>query len=103
MHGTLLAMAGSIGIDTLFYASAFNLSGHFQIIQHKIEHLKINNFNDRNASSMDLIDIIKYHKNIIDMCNELTKLYQPILFTQFLISSVQICVIAFQLTLVKKN
>ena len=97
VQSTYLAAVGSTAIDTLFYASAFNLSGHLKIIQYNLEHLEFNGIiND----SEGLCCIISKYTQIIDTCNDLTDVYKPILLTQFLISSLQICVIAYQLTLV---
>lgn len=103
-HATFFAAFGATAIDTLFYASAFNLSGHFIIIQKRMRSLRFERFGKekelRSIAFREMRDLIQYHNRTIDLSNELTATYEPILFGQFLISSLQICVIAFQLTLV---
>lgn len=104
---TYLAAVGSVGIDCLFYGSSFNISSHFQIIQKKIRKTTFEEFIVHPATrvtksvvSKEFRDIIKYHQKVLDICKEFENLYSAVLFIQFLITSVQLCVIAFQLTLV---
>lgn len=106
MQATFLSAFGATGIDTLFYASAFNLSGHFEVIQSKILQFKYetnHSANNKKELSRDFDELIRYHRQIIDMCEDLTQAYKPIVFMHFLISSLQMCVIAYQLTLVCKT
>lgn len=106
VQSTFLSAFGATGIDTLFYAASFNLSGHFQAIQNRFCHLQYETVQQcsngkRTRLSREFLALIRYHNNILDQCTELTNVYKPILFCHFLISSVQICVIAYQLTLVR--
>lgn len=101
MQATFLSAFGATGIDSLFYASAFNLSGHFEVIQSKIINFKYETDRFTSKALCKEFDVlIRYHRQIIEMCEMLQSAYKPIVFMHFLISSLQICVIAYQLTLV---
>lgn len=101
-HGTYACVVGSSAIDTLFYAIAFNLCGHLRIIQSRAKSLIFESGPDskRVRLSDEFRDLIEYHKSIIGLCNELEDNFKPVIFVQIFISSLQICVIAYQLTLV---
>lgn len=100
---TYLAAIGSVGMDCLFYGSSINISSHFQIIQRKISDKtfdRIDASSGRRVVTKEFVDVIKYHQKVLDICGQFGHLYAAILFFQFLITSAQLCVIAFQLTLV---
>lgn len=91
----------AVGIDSLFAGFAFLLSAHFKIIQFNIKKLKFND-NKRNNSLIlrDLNIIINHHVCVLKLCVHVKKSYKFIIFFQFLISSLQLCLIGYQLTLV---
>lgn len=104
---TYLAAIGSVGMDCLFYGSSFNISSHFQIIQQKIRNMNFGRVVVQHESRIgtnvvteEFKDIIKYHQKVLDICEKFENLYSAVLFMQFMVTSVQLCVIAFQLTLV---
>lgn len=106
---TYLAAIGSVGVDCLFYGSSFNISSHFQIIQKKIRNTTFDQFtiqqethSGKRIIAEEIFEIIKYHQKVLNICDELQYLYSAVLFTQFTVTSVQLCVIAFQLTLVSR-
>lgn len=96
MQSTFLCALGTPAIDTLFYAVASNLSAHLRVIQRRAKYLQFDVVGYRRA----LRDLILYHQRIIHHTEYLTKTFQPILLVHFTVSSVQICVIAYQLSLV---
>lgn len=97
-QATFMCVFGSVGIDCLFYGCVFNISAHFQVIQRKILNFK---FSTGNAHTMyELKQFVRYHQKMLLLCEEFSELYSPMLFIQFLITAAQICVIAYQLTLV---
>lgn len=73
------------------------------VIQKRLRSFPFDRFNQFNsgAPKTDLRKLIQYHNRVIILANDFKDVYEPILFAQFLISSMQICVIAFQLTLVR--
>lgn len=106
---TYLAAIGSVGVDCLFYGSSFNISSHFQIIQKKIRNTTFDQFtiqqethSGKRIIAEEIFEIIKYHQKVLNICDEFQYLYSAVLFTQFTVTSVQLCVIAFQLTLVSR-
>lgn len=83
------------------YGCVINLLGHLKVIQHQL--LTINHENrSTNVVSKELCELIRYHTYVIDLCDELNDIASPFVFIQFVIASVQICVVAFQMTLVKE-
>lgn len=98
---TYNAMFLSLATDGLFYAAALNLSGHFKIIQNNIENLK---FEQSTMSGVQLSEnvrqVVKYHKKVKRLITDLNEIYKPVLLLQFALTSFQICVIGYQLTLV---
>lgn len=74
------------------------------VVQKRLRSFPFERFNRGalldSGPTAELRDLIQYHNRVINLANEFKDAYEPILFAQFLISSMQICVIAFQLTLV---
>lgn len=122
IQATFISACGATAVDTLFYASAFNLGGHFKAIRNRLENVNyekikfvkpmnqgikatqkigiLKNSFEQNKLYANLIAAIQYHQEIYEMCQIMLDAYRPVVFMQFLISSVQLCVIAYQLTLV---
>lgn len=100
-HGTFLAVAGSVGVDCMFYGWAFNISSHFQVIQKRFRNIKFDAIKSSPGKNRnDFMQTIRYHDKMLTLCNKCSDLYAPILFIQFMITALLICVIAYQLTLV---
>ena len=100
VQGTCHTALCSLVLDTLFYAFAHNLGGHLKIIQQYLIDLSVNAKNIALVRK-EIAQIMEYHKHVLDMSKELIELYKPILASQFLMSSLQLCVIGYQLTLVR--
>lgn len=85
----------AIGVDTLFCGFSFYVCAQFEIIEYDLLIDTRKKLNDQN----DIIEnVIKKHIDLIDLCDNLSKAYQPIVFSQFLISSLQLCTVGYQLT-----
>ncbi|CAO1433248.1 unnamed protein product [Diamesa tonsa] len=78
----------SISVDSLFIGFCLNICAHFQIIRSSTFK------EDFNYKSF-----IKCHQEIIVLCNDLNEIYVPVIFTQFLVCSVLLCGIGFQLVM----
>lgn len=98
-HGTVAATVGSLASDTLCYGCVVYLSGHFRVIQSQVLAIRHENASTTKISK-ELAQLIRYHMRIIDLCDDLNTIFSPVVFTQFLFASVQLCVVAFQMTLV---
>lgn len=127
VQATLLVALSAVGIDTLFYACAWNLAGHFRIVQQRFAAVALCSTGRRRASArndcgkMDVDDdvddadnddvgisaefrqLIGYHGRIIDLAARLSNVYESIMLAQFLLSSLLMCMIAYQLTLVRST
>lgn len=93
----------AVGIDTLFYACVCNIVGHLQILQHRFSSVQLHDKTNRSLRptlSREFRNMIVYHNKIISLADSLSDVYQPIMLMQFLITSLLLCVIAYQLTLV---
>lgn len=93
----------AVGIDTLFYACVCNIVGHLQILQHRFSSVQLHDKTNRSLRptlSREFRKMIVYHNKIISLADSLSDVYQPIMLMQFLITSLLLCVIAYQLTLV---
>lgn len=98
-YTTFVSVTAALAIDSLFYAFALNLSAHFRIVQHRMHGRR--NFQNRDGQlSSTFRRVIRYHRNVIELCTCLAYVYWPVVFTQLMITSMQLCVIAYQITLV---
>lgn len=74
-----------VGVDSLFFGACLNICTHFEIL--------------RESFDGDKEKFIKKHRSILELAEELNRLYKPVVFAQFLISSMLLCVIGFQLVM----
>jgi len=72
-----------IAIDCLFIGVSLNICGHFDIL--------------RNSYDGDSKKFIKQHQKLLKLSETFNKLFKPIVFTQFLVTSMLLCVLGFQL------
>lgn len=87
---------GTLTADTLCYGCVIYLSGHLKAIQTQLTKMKCGT-----TVPIKIAQLIRYHIRIIDVFEDFNSIASPIIFTQFSIASVQICVVAFQMTMVK--
>nr|AID61224.1 odorant receptor [Calliphora stygia] len=92
---TLAVVMYAVATDGLFVSFAINLVSHLKILQKSIEE---NTFlkSDEELHG-DLKSYIEYHNLILSLYNELREIYSPIVFGQFLMTSLQVCVIVYQM------
>lgn len=89
-YATCTTISGAVGVDTLFAGYIFNIVCHLNILQKRFHH--------RHDTAMQ--PLFEYHSHILELCSFLNEIYSEIVFTQFLISSLLLCAIGFQITLV---
>ncbi|XP_065364130.1 odorant receptor 82a [Calliphora vicina] len=92
---TLAVVMYAVATDGLFVSFAINLVSHLKILQKSIEDNKFVKSDEELHS--DLKSYIEYHNLILSLYNELRDIYSPIVFGQFLMTSLQVCVIVYQL------
>lgn len=88
----------AVATDGLFVSFAINLVSHLKILQKSIEDNKFLKSDEELHS--DLKSYIVYHNLILSLYNELRDIYSPIVFGQFLMTSLQVCVIVYQMVTV---
>ena len=86
----MMTFVFQISVDSLFIGFCLNICAHFKIIRSLT-------FKD----NLNYRAFIKYHQEILELCSCLNGIYFPVIFTQFLVSSVLLCVIGFQLVMVR--
>ncbi|KAM7364736.1 odorant receptor 82a [Cochliomyia hominivorax] len=92
---TLSVIMYAVATDGLFVSFCINLVSHLKILQKSIEgntFLKA----DKDLHN-ELKSYIEYHNLILSLYNELRHIYSPIVFGQFLMTSLQVCVIVYQM------
>lgn len=100
----LYSMYGAIGTDTIYYGAICNICGHFEIIKKRFEKIEFSK-NDLNNPkqklfSNEFVELIQYHKKIIEISERLREYYQPIIWGSFVLSPLALCVLIYQLLLV---
>lgn len=94
-----------IGVDNFFYGCTFNLSAHLKILQKKLTNIefevKSKMFNKLELSKV-FRHLCQYHSQILEICKELNEIYVTVILTQFLLSAMNLCVIAYHLSKVSK-
>ncbi|EDW80505.2 uncharacterized protein Dwil_GK11569 [Drosophila willistoni] len=92
---TTIVVVYASAIDGLFISFAINLRGHFQALQHDIRKAVYNDTKvDPQATIISLVD---YHVELLSLSKQLRLIYMPIVFGQFLITSLQVGVIIYQM------
>jgi hypothetical protein len=89
---------GAVAVDTLYSSSIIILCSHFKIIQKRFKALTQDDL--KTGARKSLFKIIEYHIFILDLCQCFKDFFEPIILAQFLLSSLLLCVLGFQLTMV---
>lgn len=84
-----------LGPDLILYAFITLISMNFDILCIRLRKLKVNSVPD-NAEK--LIELVKLHKTLIRLSENLEKIYSPSIFTNFFGASVLICLAGYQVT-----
>lgn len=83
-------------MDGLFFSFGTILSGHFKVLQKRIESL---DFSEDVSQSLE--NLITYHKELIDGGILLIENYKEVLIGLFVFSSCVICVLGFSIVTVR--
>lgn len=83
-------------VDGMFLTFSLNIKEHLIILQEKLKESSFCEF-DRNENKKILISLVKNHNKIIKITKKLSEAYAQIVFVQTLLTSVQVCVIGFQI------
>jgi len=83
-------------VDGLFISFAINLRAHFQALQQRIYELTFD-LNQEQAVQQQIIQVVQYHVQLLNLAKQLRITYTPIVFGQFLITSIQVGVIIYQI------
>lgn len=81
-------------VDGMFLIFSLNIKEHFIVIQ---DRFKESTFSNPLESRNKIRSMIIYHLNTLDVTEQLSRSFSVILFAQTLLTSVQVCVIGFQI------
>ncbi|KAH8359488.1 hypothetical protein KR093_006978 [Drosophila rubida] len=93
---TIAVVLYASAVDGLFISFAIHLRAHFLALQQRIRQLKLG-LADEAAVQQQLVHVVQYHVRLLDLANQLRATYMPIVFGQFLITSIQLGVIIYQI------
>ncbi|XP_067626408.1 odorant receptor 82a [Eurosta solidaginis] len=92
---TIAVVMHATSVDGLFVSFTTNLRGHFQALQYFIE---TNTFDKSDALlQRELGSYVKYHVHLLSMSKRVQDIFKPIIFGQFFMTSLEVCVIIYQL------
>uniref|UniRef100_A0A348AZT7 Odorant receptor n=1 Tax=Bactrocera dorsalis TaxID=27457 RepID=A0A348AZT7_BACDO len=94
---TIVVVMHATSVDGLFVSFTTNLRGHFQALQYFIE---TNTFDKSEALLQRELGIyVQYHVRLLGLAQSVQRIFKPIIFGQFLMTSLQVCVIIYQLVM----
>jgi len=96
---TIAVVLYASAVDGLFISFAINLRAHLQALQQRIQDLTFD-LPDQ-AVQEQIIQVVQYHVHILNLAKLLRITYMPIVFGQFLITSIQVGVIIYQILSVR--
>lgn len=107
VQATFAGVMGSLATDTFYYGSAVHLSGHLRIVQTLASQMGRDEIERRDGGGgggvtigCEFRKLLRRHAEVLGLCHDLRELCGPFVFGQFLVASLQLCVVAYQLTLV---
>lgn len=81
-------------VDGMFLIFSLNIKEHFIVIQ---DRFKESTFSNPLESRNKIKSLVIYHLNTLEVTEQLSQSFSVILFAQTLLTSVQVCVIGFQI------
>ncbi|XP_054725222.1 odorant receptor 82a [Anastrepha obliqua] len=92
---TFMVVMHATSVDGIFVSFTNNLRSHFQALQYFIE---TNTFDKSDALlQQELRVYVQYHTRLLALSENVQRIFKPIIFGQFLMTSLQVCVIIYQL------
>ncbi|CAG9801718.1 unnamed protein product [Chironomus riparius] len=70
-------------IDTTFFGICMNICAHFEILKIVIHDLEVKEF-------------VEYHQKVLNLAKHINRLFNPIIFGEYLVLSVLFCVLALE-------
>jgi len=98
---TVVVVAYASAVDGLFISFAINLRAHFQTLQRQIENWEFPS--SEPDTQIRLKSIVEYHVLLLSLSRKLRSIYTPTVMGQFVITSLQVGVIIYQLVTVSRT
>ncbi|XP_017133586.1 odorant receptor 67c [Drosophila elegans] len=96
-HGAYLAGIAFLCADLLLVVVITQICMHFSYISRRLEEHPCKSDEDRENIEF-LVGIIRYHDKCLKLCERVNDIYSFSILLNFLMASMQICFIAFQVT-----
>ncbi|XP_062141793.1 putative odorant receptor 98b [Drosophila sulfurigaster albostrigata] len=85
----------TVCVDTLFCSLTHNLCALFRIAQYKMQHFVGETLDD---TLSNVANILPLYQATLDMCNTLNRCFRPLISVQFLVASLHLCVLCYQVS-----
>ncbi|XP_060648508.1 putative odorant receptor 98b [Drosophila nasuta] len=85
----------TVCVDTLFCSLTHNLCALFRIAQYKMLHFVGETLDD---TLSNVANILPLYQATLDMCNTLNRCFRPLISVQFLVASLHLCVLCYQVS-----
>ncbi|XP_052834974.1 putative odorant receptor 98b [Drosophila gunungcola] len=85
----------TVCVDTLFSSLTHNLSALFKISQHKMLNFKGRSPRETHEN---LVHVFQLYDECLDLGHSLNGYFRPLIFAQFVASSLHLCVLCYQLS-----
>ncbi|XP_017119592.1 odorant receptor 82a [Drosophila elegans] len=92
---TVVVVSYASAVDGLFISFAINLRAHFQTLQRQIENSQFDL--PEKETQEGIKSLVDYHDLLLCLSRQLRSIYTPTVFGQFVITSLQVGVIIYQL------
>lgn len=101
VHICHLVAGGAITMECLATDYQIKISALLKILQDRYRNLRSCQTDRRSFNHFRAV--VNFHQEIIELENDLSSLYQPIIFAQFVVTAIAVCVIGFLLLLGLSN
>lgn len=81
-------------VDGMFLVFSLNIKEHFVIIQ---DMFKRSSFLNPLTNRMKIQNMIEYHLEVLEVTEQLSNCFSSVVFAQTLLTSVQVCMIGYQI------
>nr|XP_024220019.1 odorant receptor 49b-like [Halyomorpha halys] len=86
--------------EILYFCTSEVILCHFKLLNYKLKHLVLR---DNKESTEKLISCVKYHQNLLSVCNDFKNSTSKVLIWQFLNTVIMLCTGIFILTVLIKQ
>lgn len=93
----------SMGTDGLFYGCATGCAAIFEIVQKHMQIVEIECIDKQSGKlrlTKEFSELCEQHNTVLQICRKLNRIYFPVILGQFLLSSAQMCINIYRISMV---